>query len=72
MLKRLDQALHDGDTVRAVIRASGVNSDGWTQGVTIPSAEAQTALIKQVYESNGLDYQSTQYVEAHVGSMLTI
>lgn len=65
ILKRLDKAIRDGDTIRAVIRGSGVNSDGWTQGVTMPSMEAQAALIKYVYESNGLDFGSTQYVEAH-------
>ncbi|KAB2571293.1 Highly reducing polyketide synthase curS1 [Lasiodiplodia theobromae] len=65
VMKRLDDALRDGDSVRAVIRGSGVNSDGWTQGVTMPSSEAQADLIKYVYESNGLDYGSTQYVEAH-------
>ncbi|KAE8350731.1 phenolpthiocerol synthesis polyketide synthase ppsB [Aspergillus coremiiformis] len=65
VLKRLDNAIQDGDTIRAVIRASGVNSDGWTQGLTMPSGDAQAALIKYVYESNGLDYGSTQYVEAH-------
>lgn len=65
LLKRLDAARRDGDNVRAVILASGVNSDGWTQGVTMPSMEAQAALIKHVYESNGLDYSLTQYVEAH-------
>lgn len=65
VLKCLDQAVRDGDTIRAVIRATGVNSDGWTQGVTMPSGDAQAALIKYVYESNGLDYGSTQYVEAH-------
>ena len=32
MLKRLDKAIEDGDPVRAVIRASGVNSDGWIPG----------------------------------------
>ena len=32
----------------------------------MPSSEAQSALIKYVYESHGLDYNSTQYVEAHV------
>lgn len=66
ILKRLDNALADGDPIRAVIRATGANSDGWTQGVTLPSGEAQAALIKYVYESNGLDYSATQYVEAHV------
>ena len=33
--------------------------------VTMPSLEAQAALIKHVYESHGLDYGLTQYVEAH-------
>lgn len=33
--------------------------------VTMPSFEAQAALIKRVYETNGLDFSSTQYVEAH-------
>ena len=65
ILKRLDDAIQDGDTIRAVIRGSGVNSDGWTQGVTMPSLDAQVALIKYVYESSGLHYSSTQYVEAH-------
>lgn len=66
VLKKLDKALEDGDNIRAVIRASGVNSDGWTQGITMPSSEAQAALIKHVYETRGLDYGATQYVEAHV------
>ncbi|KAK8134345.1 Reducing polyketide synthase hmp8 [Apiospora sp. TS-2023a] len=65
ILKRLDKAIQDGDSVRAIIRATGANSDGYTQGVTMPSMEAQAALIKYVYESNGLDFASTQYVEAH-------
>jgi acyl transferase domain-containing protein len=66
ILKRLDRAIEDGDNIRAVIRASGVNSDGWTQGVTMPSKDAQAALIKSVFKSNKLDYDSIQYVEAHV------
>lgn len=66
ILKRLDKALEYGDNIRAVVRASGVNSDGWTQGVTMPSTEAQSALIKYVYDSHGLNHSSTQYVEAHV------
>ncbi|KAG9769377.1 putative polyketide synthase, partial [Aureobasidium melanogenum] len=66
ILKRLEAAIQDGDNIRAVIRATGVNSDGWTPGVTMPSLAAQAALIKNVYERSGLDYGSTQYVEAHV------
>ncbi|KAK1573272.1 KR domain-containing protein [Colletotrichum navitas] len=65
VLKRLDKAIADGNEIRAVIRGSGVNQDGWTRGVTMPSGDAQAALIKYVYESNGLDYGATQYVEAH-------
>lgn len=70
ILKRLDKALRDGDPVRAVIRGSGVNSDGWTQGITMPSGKAQEALIRRVYESYGLDFASVQYVEAHVSGLL--
>lgn len=65
VMKRLQTAIRDGDNIRAVVRASGVNSDGWTQGVTFPSMDAQANLIRRVYESNGLDYDNTQYVEAH-------
>lgn len=60
ILKRLDKAIEDRYSTRAVIRASGVNSDGWTQGVTMPSNEVQAALIKYVYESHSLNYGSTQ------------
>ncbi|KAM0716793.1 hypothetical protein Q7P37_008238 [Cladosporium fusiforme] len=65
VMKRLDDAVRDGDNIRAVIRGSGVNSDGWTQGVTMPSPEAQAALIRQVFGRNKLDYDTIQYVEAH-------
>lgn len=66
ILKRLDRALRDGDPIRAIIRGSGVNSDGWTQGITMPSGKAQESLIRQVYTRHGLDFGSVQYVEAHV------
>lgn len=69
ILKRLEKALRDGDPVRAVIRGSGVNSDGWTQGITMPSGTAQEALIRRVYETHGVDFASVQYVEAHVSGI---
>lgn len=65
VLKPLDQAINDGNHIRAVIRGSGVNSDGWTKTISTPSGSAQAELIRLVYESNGLDYDGTQYVEAH-------
>lgn len=64
-LKPLSQALQDGDSIRAVIRNTGVNQDGRTPGITMPSGESQRALIRSVYSSIGLDPADTQYVEAH-------
>ncbi|KAK2003339.1 beta-ketoacyl synthase domain-containing protein [Colletotrichum falcatum] len=65
ILKRLDDALRDGDPIRAVIRGTGVNSDGFTQGFTMPSSESQASLIRDVYQSAGLDMSDTQFVECH-------
>ncbi|KAI6487042.1 Type I Iterative PKS [Pyricularia oryzae] len=65
VLKPLAAALRDGDPIRAVIRGTGSNSDGWTKGMAMPSGESQMHLIKDVYETFGLDYAETQYVEAH-------
>ncbi|KAI0451648.1 putative polyketide synthase [Xylaria acuta] len=65
MLKSLDDALRDGDTIRAVIRGSGTNQDGKTPGIVQPNPEAQASLIRQTYEAAGLDYADTQYFEAH-------
>jgi acyl transferase domain-containing protein len=69
ILKTLSQALADGDRIEAVIRETGVNQDGATAGLTMPSASAQTALINQVYRKAGLDPRNPlhrpQYIEAH-------
>ncbi|KAL9078526.1 MAG: hypothetical protein Q9157_002549 [Trypethelium eluteriae] len=64
-LKPLDDALRDGDTIRAVVRGSGINQDGKTPGITVPNPEAQASMIRTVYEKAGLDYTQTQYFEAH-------
>lgn len=65
IIKRLRDALHDGDTVHAVIRNSGANQDGNTLGVTLPNPDAQEALIRSVYAGARLDPTETLYVEAH-------
>ncbi|KAI0402410.1 putative polyketide synthase [Xylaria palmicola] len=65
ILKRIDDAVSAGDPIRAVIRGTGSNQDGRTKGLTMPSAEAQMALIDEVYRQAGLDFASTSYVEAH-------
>ncbi|KAI5464568.1 hypothetical protein BGZ63DRAFT_421580 [Mariannaea sp. PMI_226] len=65
ILKRLSDAIRDNDTIRAVIRGTRVNQDGHTTGITLPSKEAQVANIKGVYESAGLNFDQTAYVECH-------
>lgn len=65
IVKRLSAALKDGNTIRAVVRATGINQDGKTPGVTLPSSDAQAALIKAAYASAGLDFEQTMLVEAH-------
>ncbi|MEH6422151.1 HSAF biosynthetic non-ribosomal peptide synthetase/polyketide synthase [Pseudomonas sp. CGJS7] len=64
-LKRLDDALRDGDPIYAVILASGVNQDGHSNGITVPNPDAQVALIKRVCEEAGIEPGSLQYMEAH-------
>ncbi|MFJ2193623.1 amino acid adenylation domain-containing protein [Kitasatospora sp. NPDC087861] len=65
VLKRLSDALRDGDPVHAVILGSGVNQDGRTNGITVPSADAQVTLIERVCAEAGVLPGSLQYVEAH-------
>ncbi|KXS94018.1 hypothetical protein AC578_8117 [Pseudocercospora eumusae] len=69
VMKRLEDAIADGDFVECVIRETGCNSDGRTQGITRPSATAQEQLIRHTYTSAGLDPGSArdrpQYFEAH-------
>ncbi len=64
-LKPLEEALRNGDAIRAVIRNTGVNQDGRTPGITFPSAPAQVALARRVYQQAGLNPLDTTYVEAH-------
>ncbi|KAL1851093.1 Type I Iterative PKS [Diaporthe australafricana] len=52
-IKTLTQALADGDNIQAIIRHTGVNSDGKSQGITLPNPTAQTALIRKTYEMSG-------------------
>jgi acyl transferase domain-containing protein len=65
LLKPLDSALADGDAIRAVIRATGINQDGRTPGITMPSAKAQSDLIRTVYGPSLPPMKDTTYFEAH-------
>ncbi|KAL7952857.1 putative PKS-NRPS protein [Trichoderma compactum] len=67
ILKTLSQAIADKDNIHCIIRETGVNSDGRTNGITLPSSESQTTLIRQTYARAGLDWNKDkcQYFEAH-------
>ncbi|CAI6243331.1 unnamed protein product [Periconia digitata] len=65
VVKKLSDALKNGDTIRAVIRGTGINSDGRTPSLTSPNQDAQEALIRDTYRVAGLDPKDTAFVEAH-------
>jgi polyketide synthase PksJ len=66
VLKRLEQALADGDTIRAVIKGSAVNNDGADKvGFTAPGVNRQRDVIRAALDSAGVTADSIQYVEAH-------
>ncbi|KAH6854209.1 reducing type I polyketide synthase [Chaetomium sp. MPI-CAGE-AT-0009] len=65
VVKRLSDAIRDGDPIRAVVRESAVNQDGRTPTITAPSEDAQRRLIEHCYAIAGLDPLETSVVEAH-------
>jgi acyl transferase domain-containing protein len=65
VVKRLSDALRDGDPIRAVVRESAVNQDGRTPTITAPCEHAQRRLIEHCYRIAGLDPLETSVVEAH-------
>ncbi|WP_159397361.1 type I polyketide synthase [Sorangium cellulosum] len=65
LLKKLADAQRDGDPILAVIKASGVNQDGHTVGITVPSGDAQRALLRRSLDRAGIDGAEIQYAEAH-------
>ncbi|KAL6230297.1 hypothetical protein BDW75DRAFT_248783 [Aspergillus navahoensis] len=65
VLKPLTDAIQDNDVIRAVIRGTGMNQDGKTPGITVPSSEAQISLIQSTYNAAGLAFSETAYFEAH-------
>ncbi len=65
IIKRLDDALRDGNRVYAVIRSAVVNQDGWTNTLTVPNAAAQSAMLRKACSRAGLSAADISYVEAH-------
>ena len=66
LLKPLERALTDGDTIHAVIAGSGVNSDGHSHGgISVPTTAMQAELLRRVYRRAGVDPCTLAYLEAH-------
>ena len=65
VLKRLSDAVADGDMIHAVIRGSAVNQDGASSGITVPNKLAQAEVMRQALERAGIKPNQVDYVEAH-------
>ncbi len=65
VLKRLSDAVRDGDRIRAVIRGSAVNQDGASSGLTVPNGGAQQRLITAALARAGVGGRDVDYLEAH-------
>ncbi|MBD1559673.1 SDR family NAD(P)-dependent oxidoreductase [Vibrio sp. S9_S30] len=65
ILKRLADALADGDHIHGVIKGSGINQDGASNGITAPSAKSQQKLIKEVHRRFNIAPEDIQLIEAH-------
>ena len=65
VLKPLERALAEGNRIFAVVAGTGVNSDGKTSSLMVPSCEAQAALLREVYARAGIEPAEIDYLEAH-------
>lgn len=65
VLKRLDDALADGDRIYAVVRGVGQASDGRGLGLLAPNLEGETLAIRRAYEQTGIDPTTIGLIEAH-------
>jgi phthiocerol/phenolphthiocerol synthesis type-I polyketide synthase B len=71
VLKRLSDAVRDGDRLLAVVRGSAVNQDGRSNGLLAPNPAAQIAVLRSAYANAGVPVQEVDYVEAHgTGTLL--
>jgi phthiocerol/phenolphthiocerol synthesis type-I polyketide synthase B len=71
VLKRLSDAVRDGDRLLAVVRGSAVNQDGRSNGLLAPNPAAQMAVLRAAYVNAGVPAHEVDYVEAHgTGTLL--
>ena len=64
-LKRLSDAIHDGDNIQAVIRGVGASSDGRGKGITAPSTRGQIQAVSRAYMQAGYDSATVELIEAN-------
>lgn len=65
LMKRLSQAIKDGDPIHAVVIGTSLNQDGHTNGISLPSPEAQARLVRDACKDAGIDPKQIGFVEAH-------
>ncbi len=65
VLRRTDVAMREKDRSYARIHAAGVNSSGRTNGISMPSREAQAALLQSIYEGRNIDVNRIAFIEGH-------
>ncbi|AGB20664.1 polyketide synthase family protein [Mycobacterium sp. JS623] len=65
VIKRLEDAIRDGDRIRAVIRGSAINQDGASGGLTVPNGVAQQRVIADALKRAGVKPSEVGYLEAH-------
>ncbi|KAK4222721.1 acyl transferase/acyl hydrolase/lysophospholipase [Podospora fimiseda] len=64
-IKRLRDAIRDGDPIRSVIRGNAVNANGRTSGISLPSADGQELVIRKALAKAGLGPDDISYIECH-------
>lgn len=65
VLRRLSDAMADGDRILAVIRGSALNQDGRSGGLTAPNGPSQEAVIRAALDNAGIEASAVSYVETH-------
>jgi acyl transferase domain-containing protein/NADPH:quinone reductase-like Zn-dependent oxidoreductase/thioesterase domain-containing protein/acyl carrier protein len=65
LLKRLADAERDGDNILGIIRATSVNQDGRTSGISAPNSQSQMACIREAHKQANIKPDDVDYIEAH-------
>ncbi|HWP96054.1 MAG TPA: SDR family NAD(P)-dependent oxidoreductase [Syntrophomonadaceae bacterium] len=65
LLKPLDQALADQDSIYAVIKRTAINHGGQASGLTVPNPDKQAALLIEAYKSTNIEPETIGYIETH-------